>query len=457
MRVGIIGGGISGVSLASKLALMKKEGKNIDITLLEATDELGGTMKSVCKDGFVIESGTNGFLDSKPYTTETFTEVGLEKNFVRSNDNARKRFIQRDSKLHKIDMSPKFLTSKLLSFKGKLRIVGEFFVPQKKDDVDETLADFTKRRLGEETLDYLIGPMVSGVFAGDPEKMSLKSCFPVIYNLEKDYGGLIKGLFKKKNKKGSPAGPSGVLTAYVNGMGQALNDLSDVAIKNGAEVIKNSPVEDVSKVGDVYKVTVKGGKTYEFDKLAITCPAYASAKFLKNMSSQLSEVLDSIPYSPMFVAGLGFNEEDVKDAIDGFGYLIPEKENRQILGTLFTSSMFPVQAPVGKKLLRIMAGGDRHHEILEKTNEELVEICIKNVTDILGIVGKPCLVQYFRHEKAIPQYHVGHSKKVEKIEELLKDFKGLYIGGNVLYGISLNDCTRVSKEIADKIKEELNN
>lgn len=455
MRVGIIGGGISGISLASKLALMKKAGKDIDIILLEATDELGGTMKSVCRDGFVVESGTNGFLDSKPYTTETFKEAGLEKNFVRSNDNARKRFIQRDSKLHKIEMSPKFLTSKLLSFKGKLRIVGEFFVPQKKDNEDETLANFTKRRLGEETLDYLIGPMVSGVFAGDPEKMSLKSCFPVIYNLEKDYGGLIKGLFKKKNKKGSPAGPSGVLTAYVNGMGQALNDLAEVSIKNGANIIKNSPVEEVVKEGDIYKVTVNGGKVYEFDKLAITCPSYASAKFLKNLNGRLSEVLSSIPYSPMFVAGLGFNDEDIKDAIDGFGYLIPEKEKRGILGTLFTSSMFPSQAPKGKKLLRIMAGGDRHHEILEKTNEELIDICIKNVSDILGVVGKPCLVEYFRHEKAIPQYHVGHSEKVAEIEEILKGFNGLYIGGNVLYGISLNDCTRVSQEIAEKIKAEL--
>ena len=176
---------------------------------------------------------------------------------------------------------------------------------------------------------------------------------------------------------------------------------------------------------------------------------------MKNLNGRLSEVLSSIPYSPMFVAGLGFNDEDIKDAIDGFGYLIPEKEKRGILGTLFTSSMFPSQAPKGKKLLRIMAGGDRHHEILEKTNEELIDICIKNVSDILGVVGKPCLVEYFRHEKAIPQYHVGHSEKVAEIEEILTGFNGLYIGGNVLYGISLNDCTRVSQEIAEKIKAEL--
>ncbi len=455
MKVGIIGGGISGISLASKLALMKKAGKNLDIILLESSDELGGTMKSVCKDGFVIESGTNGFLDSKPFTTETFKEAGLEKKFVRSNDNARKRFIQRYSKLHQIEVSPKFATSKLLSLKGKLRIVWEYFVPQRKDESDETLADFIRRRLGQETLDYMIGPMVSGVFAGDPEKMSIKSCFPVIYNLEKEYGGLIKGFLKKKNKKGSPAGPSGVLTAYENGMGQALYDLAAVAEKNGAEIIKNSPVEKVIKENDKYIVTVTGGKKYEFDLLAVTCPAYASAKFLKDVDSELSETLASIPYAPMFVAGLGFNEEDITDYVEGFGYLIPAKEEREILGTLFTSSMFPSQAPKGKRLLRIMAGGDTNHGILNKTDDELVEMCIRNVADILGVVGKPTTVQYFRHEKAIPQYHVGHSKKVEKIESILEKNKGLFLGGNILYGISLNDCTRVSGEIATKISKFL--
>ncbi|MBQ3033419.1 MAG: protoporphyrinogen oxidase [Deferribacterales bacterium] len=458
MRVGIIGGGISGISLASKLCLMKKKGADLSVTLLEANSELGGTMKTVCKEGFVIESGSNGFLDSKPFTLETFKEAGLEGKLLRSNDNARIRFIQRYSKLHKIDTNPvKFLSSGLLTMKGKLRIACEMFVPQRKDGVDETLASFAKRRLGEEALDFMIGPMVSGVFAGDPTKMSLKSSFPVIANLESQYGGLIKGFIKKRNKKSGPAGPGGVLTAYENGMGQALEDLAETAAKNGAEIIKSSPVEKVEKVDGVYKVTVKGGKVYEFDRLAVTCPAYKSAEFLKPLSAELSETLASIPYSPMFVAGLGFHSEDVTDPIHGFGYLIPAKENRNILGALFTSSMFPDQAPEGKKLLRIMCGGDteKGHELLKKTDEELLEICIDGVKDVLGVVGRPYVTQYFRHQMAIPQYHVGHSLKVAKIEEILSKTEGLYLGGNIMYGISLNDCTRVSGEIAEKIKQSL--
>lgn len=456
MKIGIIGGGISGVSLASKLALMKAGGADMEITLFEAAQRLGGTMGSVVRDGYVIESGTNGFLDSKPFTLETFKEAGLAGKLLKSNDKARKRFIQRYSRLQRMpENATMFFSSKLLSWGGKLRLAGEFFVPQRKDGADETLADFAIRRLGKEALDYMIGPMVSGVFAGDPEKMSLKSSFPVIADLEYTYGGLIKGLIKKRNKKSGPAGPGGTLTAYQGGMGAALEDLAAVAVRNGAEIIKECPVQKVTREGKKYSVEVSGGKVYSFDRLAVTCPSYESAKFLKSFDGELAGTLASIPYAPMFVAGLGFNGDDITDEIDGFGYLIPEKEERMILGALFTSSMFPSQAPVGKKFLRIMCGGDRHHELMKKTDDELLEICIRDVSDVLGVIGRPYMVQTFRHEKAIPQYHTGHCIKVAKIEEILKNNEGLYIGGNVLYGISLNDCTRISGDIARKIRESM--
>lgn len=457
MNIGIIGGGISGVSLASKLALMKKNGADINVTLLEAAGRLGGTINSVSKDGFVIEAGTNGFLDSKPFTTEVFEEAGLADNLLKSNDKARKRFIQRYGKLQRMpENASAFLSSKLLTWKGKIRIAMEFFIPKKADGSDETLADFARRRLGPEALDYLIAPMVSGIFAGDPEKMSLDSCFPVIADLEKTYGGLMKGMLKKRNKKSGPAGPGGVLTAYVGGMGKAVGDLAETAVKNGAEIIKNAPVTGVTKKDGKYVVEA-GGKTYEFDRLAICCPSYESAKFLKGLHPRLSEVLGSIPYAPIFAAGLGFNFEDIKDDIDGFGYLIPAKEGFDILGALFTSSMFPSQAPDGKKFLRIMAGGDRRKDLMEKSDAELLEICLKGVRDVLGVKQNPYMVQTFRYEKAIPQYHTGHREKVAEIERITEELGDIYIGGNVLYGIGLNDCTKTSKKIAEKIGAALKN
>ncbi len=455
MKIGIIGGGISGVSLALKLSLLKEQGKDIEITLLEKENRLGGTIQSIYKDGFVIESGTNGFLDSKPYTLDIFNEAGLKEKLVRSNDLARIRYIQRYKKLQKLPENPiSFLKTDILTLKGKLRVAKELFIPQKKDNIDETLADFARRRLGDEALDYLIGPMVSGVFAGDPEKMSLQSCFPVIYDLEKTYGGLIKGLFKKPKKKSGPAGPSGALTSYEGGMGEAVKDLSEVAKNKGVKINLNSEVESITKKDNKYIVKTNNAE-YEFDILSICAPAYASAKFLKGLDEKLADTLDSIPYAPMFVAGLGFNSEDIESDLHGFGYLIPKKENMQILGALFTSSMFPVQAPQGKKFLRIMAGGDTNHELMKHSEEELLKISLDNVKDVLGVKKEPYMVQYFKVMKAIPQYHTGHREKVAIIEEISSKLGNLYIGGNVLYGIGVNDCTKTSTVIAEKIEEKL--
>lgn len=456
MKVGIIGGGISGVSLALKLSLLKKVGEDIDIVLFEANSKLGGTIDSVHKDGFVIESGTNGFLDSKPFSLEVFEEANLSNKLIKSNDKARKRYVQRYGKLQLLPGGAgSFLATKILTFGGKLRIAKEFFVEQKKDNSDETLASFARRRLGEEALDYLIGPMVSGIFAGDPEKMSLESCFPVIADLEKTYGGLIKGMFKKPKKKSGPAGPGGVLTSYEGGMGEAIKDLGEVAKANGVNINLDSPVSRVTKKDNMY-VVESGNTEYSFDQLAICSPAYASAEFTKELDSELSSTLSSIPYAPMFVAGLGFKAEDIEDDMDGFGYLIPKKENKRILGALFTNSMFPVQAPKGTKFLRIMAGGDLNRWIVDKDQKELLDICLQDVKEVLGIKKEPYMVQTFKIERAIPQYHVGHREKVAKIEEITDKLGNIYIGGNVLYGIGLNDCTKTSKMIAEKIASKLN-
>ena len=309
MKVGIIGGGISGVSLALKLGILKEQGKDIDITLLESESRLGGTIDSVHKDGYVIESGTNGFLDSKPFTLEVFEEAGLKDKLVKSNDKARIRYIQRYGELQRLpEGAGAFLKSKLLTFGGKMRIAKEMFVAQKKDESDETLAAFAERRLGKEALDYLIGPMVSGVFAGDPEKMSLQSCFPVIHDLEKTYGGLIKGMIKKPKKKSGPAGPGGVLTSYEGGMGESVKDLASVAEKKGVKILLSSPVSEVSKNGEKY-IVKSGNEEFEFDEVAVCAPAYASAQFLKGLDNTLADTLSTIPYAPMFVAGLGFNYE----------------------------------------------------------------------------------------------------------------------------------------------------
>lgn len=457
MEIGIIGGGISGIATAFWIdKMLLKEGIDYKITLIEKEQSLGGTIDTVSKDGFYIEAGPNGFLDSKPYTLKLFDDAGLGGNLLRSNDAARKRFIMRSSKLVKLPEKPmEFLKSDILSFKGKLRVASEFFIPKKKNDRDETVAEFAIRRLGKEACDYLISPMVSGIFAGDPYKLSLKSCFPVIADLEETYGGLFKGMLKKKNKKSGPAGPGGVLTSYKGGLINAIKDLTAKTSK--VEYRLNDGVIDVKKLKNRFHVTTSKDNLYEFDHLIIASPSYSAASYLKNIDEKLSYSLENIPYAPAFVVGFGFDEEKVKHDLDGFGYLIPLKENRKILGALFTSSIFPERAPKGKKLIRVIMGGDCNRWIIDKPEDELVLIALESINDTLGIKGHPEVVQYFKWDKAIPQYYAGHAEIVQEIETICDEISNLYIGGNLLYGIGINDCTRTSYQISEKVVNKIKN
>ncbi len=453
MKIGIIGGGISGVSAAFWLS--HKTENNIEIFLLEKADKLGGSIDTVKKDGFTVEAGPNGFLDSKPYTLDLARDAGLFENLLKSNDAARKRFIMRYGKLQQLPENGKaFLKSKLLTTKAKIRLAGEFFISKKDDNADESVGDFARRRLGGEALDYMISPMVSGIFAGDPDKMSLKACFPVIFNLEKEYGGLIKALIKKKKKSSSAAGPGGVLTSYKGGLVNFINDLAVKCEQNGVKILTGCKVDNISKENGLFEVETSN-KNFVFDKIIITSPAYAASAFLQNLNKELSELLAKIPYSPIFVSGLGFKKEQIKNDLDGFGYLIPFKENKKILGALFTSSIFPERAPENCKLIRVLIGGDKHSWIIEKDTDELLKTALDSTRETLGHDNNPIMIQYFKWNRAIPQYRPGHLNIVERVEEICKNIKNIHIGGNIFYGVGINDCTKTSREIVDKILETL--
>lgn len=453
MKIAIIGGGISGVSAAFWLSKRLSEfNKDFKITLFEKNSKPGGSIDTVKDGDFTVEAGPNGFLDSKPYTLKLVEEAGLKDKLYKSNDLARKRYIMRYGRLIRLPEKPQqFFKTDLLTFKGKLRVMAEYFIPQKILE-DETIADFARRRLGEEACDYLISPMVSGIFAGDPEKMSLRACFPVIYDLEVNYGGLFKGMLKKKGKKSGPAGPDGVLTSYSGGLINLINDL--IGRCENVEIRLNTPVERITKGREKFEIFSKDGQE-NFDYIILTCPSYEASKITNSLNETLSEEFSKISYAPAFVVGLGFEEKDIEDELDGFGYLIPAKENRKILGALFTSSIFPERVKNGKKLVRVIMGGDRNRWVNDKSDEELIDIAFNEVKDTLKIKNKPVCKIFFRWEKAIPQYYIGHLKTVKNIEDIADNIGNLYVGGNILYGVGINDCTKRSYDIVEKFIQNL--
>jgi len=461
-KVIIIGGGISGLATAWLLREKAAQaGIELDLTLLEKEERPGGKIRSIREEGYLCEWGPNGFLDSKPQTLDLCSAVGVSASLHRSNDNARKRFIYSGGELHRLpENGPSFLKSRLISWPGKLRLALEPtpFIARAPQGVDETLADFGRRRLGREALDKLIAPMVSGIFAGDPETMSLASCFPRIAELEREYGGLIRAMImlakKKKQEQASgrvvssAAGPGGVLTSFREGI-QYLTDaltasLGEV-VRPGKEVQRVKPGESVP-----WRVACGDGSEYDADSVIIASPAYAAAGMLSAHDDALSAVLAQIPYASMTVVCFGYERERVSHPLDGFGYLIPKKEGRSILGTLWDSSMFENRAPEGKVLLRSMMGGACFPEYVKLSDDEVVARVRKDLRDVMGISAAPSFIRIFRHPRAIPQYIVGHARRLEALEERLGKHPGLILTGNSYRGIGLNDCVAAAQRASDE-------
>lgn len=456
----IIGGGISGLATAYLLReKARAAGVELGITLLEKEQRLGGKIWSRREDGFLCEWGPNGFLDNKPQTLELCRQLGAESQLLRSNDNARKRFIFSGGILNRLpENGPSFLKSSLISWPGKFRLAMEPFIPQYQGTADETLAAFGRRRLGEEALNKLISPMVSGIFAGDPETMSLKSCFPRIAELEAEYGGLIKAMIKlaKKKKKeiaegkvvSSAAGPGGVLTSFRDGI-QTLTDILHAEL--GATVVRpGSDVVRISAGSTVPYRVATGEAEYEADLVITAAPAYATADLLQDLDAGISSVLREIPYATMTVVCFGYERNRIARDLDGFGYLIPKQEGLSTLGTLWDSSIFENRAPTGRVLLRSMMGGACFPQYLSLSDAEVEKRVRDDLERAMGITAPPDFIRIFRHPQAIPQYIVGHGKRLAALDERLTAHPGLLLTGNSFRGIGLNDCVAAAHRAAEE-------
>ncbi len=459
-RVAIIGGGISGLATAYAVEqLAASRGVKLETVLIEKEKRLGGKIWSIREEGYLCEWGPNGFLDNKPMTLELCDRLGIRDRLARSNDNARKRFIYSGAELHRLpENGPAFLRSNLMSWPGKLRIAKEFFVPKRTGDGDETLAEFGRRRLGPEALEKLIAPMVSGIFAGDPETMSLKSCFPRIYELEQEYGGLLRAMMKLASQKraerkagkqvASAAGPGGILTSFVEGI-QQLTDSTSGALQG--TVRSGAAAASIRRREDGYEIGLDDGGRIDADVVVAAVPAYHLAEMIREESVVLADILKAILYAPMNVVCFGYEREKIAHDLNGFGYLIPKREGCSILGTLWDSSIFPNRAPEGHVLLRSMMGGATNPGAFDLSDRHVQEYVQADLREIMGIEAAPDFVRIFRHRHAIPQYTVGHGQRLLALDEGFHKFPGLFFTGNAFFGIGLNDCVQASNRAAEKV------
>jgi oxygen-dependent protoporphyrinogen oxidase len=440
VKAAIVGAGISG--LATAHGLLRRE-PEAEVTVFEARDRAGGKVESeATEEGYLCEWGVNGFLDKVPRTLELCREVGLSP--LPADTSAKKRYVFSEGRLHKLpEKPPEFLASRLLSLGGRLRVMGEVFTgPSGKED--ESLAAFGTRHLGREAFEKLIDPMASGVFAGDATQLSLKSCFPRIHEVEAEYGSLIRGLIKlqkqarREGRKDQPGpGPGGLLTSFRNGMSELTDTLADSL---GDRLRLGTAVQGVDRAQERYVLALEDGSVEEFDRLILAVPAYAQAALLRELAPAIANELDPVPYPALAVVCMGFDRARMGAGLEGFGFLVPSREQRGILGTVVDSNVFENRAPEGKVLLRTMVGGARTPGLAEQPEEQLLASVLSELGAILDLRSEPEFVSLYRHERAIPQYQVGHAARLARIDEELKGFPGLLLTGNAYRGVSLNDC-----------------
>jgi oxygen-dependent protoporphyrinogen oxidase len=428
----VVGGGISG--LAAAMAL-KKAGQTV--RLLESRGYLGGAIRTIRDQGYLLELGPNSIQvgDSDPLN-DWMSELGVSSHIVPASPVSRNRFIFRENRLLPVPLTlGSFLTTPLLSLRGKVRLLGEWRVPRGMDDYEETVGHFVRRRLGDEVLDTFVDPFVKGVYASDPDMLSLKAAFPVMGELEREYGSLLKGglaSLAKKKKGTSPRGLfsfSAGLSELADACGQYLGD--DAGIHADA-------TKWASEEGDGFRV----GILYDEDEYYLTsqnlilATSAPQAAELLSPAEKAADRLQEIPYAPIAIAYVGVRREQIAHPLDGFGVLFPTTERRKLLGVIFSSSLFPDRAPEGRVLLTVFAGGMTGQKLAQAFDEDLERIVVGELREVLGLSGTLDFFRIQRWANAIPQYTLGHSDRIREIWQNLPP--GLFLAGNYLEGVSVS-------------------
>lgn len=437
----IVGAGISGLSLAWHLG---RRGARVHV--VEARDQAGGTLRSLHTRGYLIEAGPNSTLDNNPEIGRLLRGCGLEGERIEAGPAARRRYVVKGGRLVALPDSPLgFARTRLFSTRAKLRLLGEAFIRRGRGE--ESIAAFVRRRLGPEFLDWAIDPFISGVYAGDPARLSVQAATPKIHALEARYGSLIRGAVARLvvQRQASGPAPRGHLISLRQGM-QTLPERLAAAL--GGRLSLSSPVTGVEALEGHWRAHTQGSAALEARQLVLAVPAHVAAGLLRPMAPGLARELEAIHYPPVASVAIGLRREQVGHPLDGFGCLIPRREGIETLGAIFSSTLFPGRAPEGAVLLTCFLGGARNPGVAHYTEQSLVERVMADLRPLLGISGAPLMTRVSRWDRAIPQYELGHLGRLSRIDTRLQALPGLHLRANWRDGISVGDCIRNGAELA---------
>jgi oxygen-dependent protoporphyrinogen oxidase len=472
-RVAVLGGGISGLTAAHRLRELDPAA---EVTLFEASDRLGGVLQTDrSRTGWLIERSADMFTTREPWCLDLCRRIGIADELVETDPRFRRAYVVRRGKLIPVPegftlMSPArvwpIITTPLLSPLGKLRLAWEYFVAKKRDDADESLESLVVRRFGREAFERLVQPLIGGIYTADPAKLSVQATLPQFVEMERKFGSLIRGMRSKPasgrreppDSVASPVGSGaryGLFLAPRDGMQRLVDAL---AARMPPESIRlNTAVEQVGPAGPAgldagWNLRVRGSESDEhFDELIVATPGAFTSRLLKSVDETLAELIGRIPYAGCAVAVLGVRRDQLAWQPNGFGFVVPAIENRQIIAGSVASLKFPGRAPEGKLLLRVFVGGALQPELAQLADDEIRRLVLGELRELVGLSGEPEFFDVARWLGMMPQYHVGHLDLVRQIEERVAAIPNFALAGNAYRGVGVPFCVRSGETAAESI------
>lgn len=469
MKLVIVGGGIAGLAAAHRAVEISREsGRRVEVTLLEAADRLGGTIRTERRDGFLVECGPDSFLSEKPWALALCRRLGIEGRLVQTDERFRRTFVVRDGRLHPLPegfllLAPTrfwpLVTSGLFSWRGKLRMAMDLLLPRGGGSEDESLGAFVTRRLGREALERAAQPLMAGIYTADPDQLSLAATMPRFCEMERADRSLIMALWRRSRQNASAGeGPvndgSGarwsLFVTFRDGMEDLIRHLAERLPPGSVRL--DSPVTALARDrSGAWQTMTADGSRYQSDGVVLSTPAHQTARMLRDLDPELARLLGGIPYASSATVTLAYRREDLLHPLDGFGFVVPEIERRPIIACTFSSVKYPGRAPEGYVSLRVFMGGALNEAVLERDDEALVRTAHGEIVELLGARAAPLLTRVARHPRAMPQYCLGHLERVETIERRIASHPGLALAGGALRGVGISDCVRSGEEAAGRL------
>jgi oxygen-dependent protoporphyrinogen oxidase len=449
--IAIIGAGITGLTAAYRL-----HERGFAVKVFERAPQAGGAIRSFKENGYLIEGGPNSLQMGANEVRQLIKDVGLEPSLQTAGSVAKKRFIVRGGKFLPVPMSPgSFFSTPLFSFRTKCAIFTEMLNRPRVRTSDLSLAELVRSHFTQELVDYALNPLIAGIYAGDPEKLSVKHAFPALWDAERSHGSLLRGMIagaKARKARGEPG--VAPIVSFKGGL-QTLPDTLVAKLPAGS-VLFDATLETVIPGRPHRLVWKQAGQTCsgEFDLVLLALPAAALAQLsFGSLAERPLALLDAIPQPPVSSLFLGYRRDQVGHPLDGFGGLVPAIEHRSVLGILFSSTLFPERAPEGHVGLTVFAGGLRQPETARLSTNDLLARIALDLHDLVGVNTPPAFVKHTFWPRAIPQYVLGYERYIEAINQLELSTSGLFIGGNVRDGISLQDCIKAGEKLAKRAAE----